>query len=43
LPVSARYTPPAPFNGTVHRLQIETPGTSRPAPEAEVRAALHAD
>jgi arylsulfatase len=42
-PVSARYTPPAPFNGTVHRLKIETPGGRRPAPADEVRAALHAD
>jgi arylsulfatase len=42
-PVSARYSPPAPFNGTVHRLTIETPGARRPDPEDEVRAALHAD
>ena len=42
-PVSARYSPPASFNGTVHRLKIETPGARRPAPADEVRAALHAD
>ena len=42
-PVSARYSPPAPFNGTVHRLTIETPGARRPDPADEVRAALHAD
>ncbi len=42
-PVSARYAPPAPFNGTVHRLRIETPGARRPDPGTEVRAALHAD
>jgi arylsulfatase len=42
-PVSARYSPPAPFNGTVHRLTIKTPGTRRPDPADEVRAALHAD
>jgi arylsulfatase len=42
-PVSARYSPPAPFNGTVHRLTIETPGAHRPDPADEVRAALHAD
>jgi arylsulfatase len=42
-PVSARYSPPAPFNGTVHQLRIETPGARRPDPSDEVRAALHAD
>jgi arylsulfatase len=42
-PVSARYSPPAPFDGTVHRLTIETPGAHRPDPADEVRAALHAD
>jgi arylsulfatase len=42
-PVSARYSPPAPFSGTVHRLTIETPGARRPDPADEVRAALHAD
>ena len=38
-----RYSPPAPFDGTVHRLKIETPGARRPNPADEVRAALHAD
>jgi arylsulfatase len=42
-PVSSRYSPPAPFTGTVHRLTIETPGARRPDPADEVRAALHAD
>jgi arylsulfatase len=42
-PVSSRYAPPAPFNGTVRQLRIETPGGRRPAPADEVRAALHAD
>jgi arylsulfatase len=42
-PVSSRYSPPAPFNGTVHRLHIETPGARQPDPADEVRAALHAD
>jgi arylsulfatase len=42
-PVSARYTPPAPFNGTVHQLTIEAPGASRAGSADEVRAALHAD
>jgi arylsulfatase len=42
-PVSARYTPPATFNGTVHQLTIETPGAHRPDPADEVEAALHAD
>jgi arylsulfatase len=42
-PVSARYSPPATFNGTVHQLTIETPGAHRPDPADEVEAALHAD
>ena len=42
-PVSDRYTPPAPFNGTVHELRIDAPGSHRPDPADEVRAALHAD
>jgi arylsulfatase len=42
-PVSTRYTPPAPFNGVVHQLRVETPGARRPDPAAEVRTALHAD
>jgi arylsulfatase len=42
-PVSRRYSPPATFNGTVHRLTIETPGARRPDPTEEMRAALHAD
>ncbi len=42
-PVSSRYAPPAPFAGTVHEVRVETPGTLRPDPGDEVRAALHAD
>ena len=42
-PVSARYSNPATFNGTVHQLTIEGPGARRPEPADEVRAALHAD
>jgi arylsulfatase A-like enzyme len=41
--VSERYTPPAPFTGTVHSLRIDTPGSLRPDPADEVRAALHGD
>jgi arylsulfatase len=43
LPVSARYTPPAPFNGTVYQLTIEAPGAPRPGSADGLRAALHAD
>jgi len=42
-PVSPRYTPPAPFGGTVHQLRIDAPGTAQADPADEVRAALHAD
>ena len=42
-PVSDRYQPPAPFNGVVHTVRVDAPGTLRPAPEDEVRVALHAD
>ena len=42
-PVSSRYTPPARFGGTVHQVRIDTPGSLRPDPADEVRAALHAD
>jgi arylsulfatase len=42
-PVSSRYANPATFNGTVHHLTIEAPGSQRPDPVDEVRAALHAD
>jgi arylsulfatase len=43
LPVSARYTPPAPFTGTVHEVHIDAPGARQADPADEVRAALHAD
>ena len=42
-PVSSRYAPPAPFSGTVHGVRVDTPGSPRPGPADEVRAALHAD
>ena len=42
-PVSARYEPPARFEGTVHEVRVDTPGSLRPDPADEVRAALHAD
>ena len=42
-PVSPRYSPPAPFGGTVHQVRIEAPGTPQADPVDEVRAALHAD
>ena len=42
-PVSSRYAPPAPFTGTVHQVRIDAPGSLRPHPVDEVRAALHAD
>ncbi len=42
-PVSARYTPPAPFNGTVHQVRVQAAGSARPEPADEVRAALQAD
>jgi hypothetical protein len=42
-PVSSRYAPPASFGGTVHQVRVDTPGTLRPDPTDEVRAALHAD
>ena len=43
LPVSPRYTPPAPFTGTVHELRVDTPGSVRTDPADDLRAALHAD
>jgi hypothetical protein len=42
-PVSADYTPPAPFTGVVHQVTISTPGGIVPDPADEVRAALHGD
>jgi arylsulfatase len=53
-PVTERYTPPAVYGGTLHRVRIETPGAG-PSDDAgaghaalggaadAVRAALHAD
>ncbi|HEX3795879.1 MAG TPA: arylsulfatase [Acidimicrobiales bacterium] len=42
-PVSDRYTPPAPFNGSVVSVQIDAPGEALPSVDEEVRAALAAD
>ena len=42
-PVSGRYRPPAAFDGVVYHVRIDAPGELRPAPEDEVRVALHAD
>jgi arylsulfatase len=42
-PVSARYQPPAPFNGVVHEVRVEAPGTAEPDAAAQVEAALRAD
>jgi arylsulfatase len=42
LPVSARYTLPGTWNGTLHGVRIQTPGIGAD-PLAELRAALHAD
>ncbi len=41
-PVSPDYTPPAPFNGVVHHVTINTPGVM-PSAADEIRAALHSD
>jgi arylsulfatase A-like enzyme len=42
-PVSRRYTPPAPFTGSIHFVRIETAGGAVAQPADDVRAALHAD
>ena len=43
LPVSALYSPPARFSGTVHFVRYQT-GGNRTAPAAEdIRTALHGD
>jgi arylsulfatase A-like enzyme len=42
-PVSARYTPPAPFGGTVHHVRIDTPAAPVLNAADEIRAALHGD
>ncbi len=43
LPVSTRYRPPAPWNGTLLAVRVETPGGQAPGPAAEVRGALHSE
>ncbi|MDA8342848.1 MAG: arylsulfatase [Actinomycetota bacterium] len=42
LPVSERYWPPHPWNGTLHHVRGRTPG-ARPDPLDELRSALHGD
>jgi arylsulfatase len=42
-PVSARYTPPASFTGTVHELRVDAPGSLPATLADEVQASLHAD
>ena len=43
LPVSDRYRPPAPWNGELVSVRLQTPGPSLPDRTAELPAALHAD
>ena len=43
LPVSTRYRPPAPWNGTLLAVRVETPGGQAPGPDAQVRGALHSE
>ena len=43
LPVSDRYRTPSTWNGRLLSVRLQTPGTARPDPETEIRAALHAD
>jgi arylsulfatase len=43
LPVSPRYAVPAPWNGTLSSVRIQTPSRPKPDPLEEVRSALHAD
>jgi len=42
-PVSTRYAIPGTWNGSVHRVRIETPGAPPADPVHEVQAALHSD
>ncbi|HEY6788947.1 MAG TPA: hypothetical protein VI365_16700 [Trebonia sp.] len=43
LPVSPRYTVPAPWNGRLVSVRIQTPGPQQPDLRDELRTALHAD
>jgi arylsulfatase A-like enzyme len=43
LPVSGRYRPPAPWNGELVTVRVQTPGPSLPDPIDQLPAALHAD
>jgi arylsulfatase A-like enzyme len=43
LPVSPRYSVPAPWNGTLTSVRIQAPGIQAPDPRDELRSALHAD
>ncbi len=43
LPVSARYRPPARWNGQLISVRLQTPGPPSPEPPDQLPAALHAD
>ncbi|XVQ10359.1 sulfatase-like hydrolase/transferase [Spirillospora sp. CA-255316] len=43
LPVSARYRPPSPWNGTLISVRLQTPGPGGIDPADELRTALHSD
>jgi arylsulfatase A-like enzyme len=43
LPVSGRYLPPAPWNGELVSVRLQTPGPSLPDPIDQLPGALHAD
>jgi hypothetical protein len=43
LPVSGRYRPPAPWNGLLVSVRLQTPGPSLPDPLDQLPGALHAD
>jgi arylsulfatase len=43
LPVSVRYTPPAPWNGALFAVRVETPGGRAPDTADQVRGALHSE
>jgi arylsulfatase A-like enzyme len=43
LPVSVRYRPPAPWNGELVSVRLQTPGPALPDPIDQLPGALHAD
>ncbi|HEU5027184.1 MAG TPA: hypothetical protein VFV01_19860 [Spirillospora sp.] len=43
LPVEDGYRPPARWNGTVHRIEIDTAPVPDPTPQDGLRTALHSD